>query len=72
MIPLIIWLSLKVGAIVVPSLSTFSFDKEMTFSMIQDHFLQYLIGSVILAVSSAVLFGIGSYFLFSLVRKKGI
>ncbi len=72
MIPLIIWLSLKVGAIVVPSLSTFSFDKEMTFSMIQDHFLQYLIGSVILAVSSAFLFGIGSYFLLSLVRKKGI
>lgn len=70
MIPLIIWLSLKVGAIVVPSLSTFSFDKEMTFSMIQDHFLQYLIGSVILAVSSAFLFGIGSYFLFSFLGKK--
>ncbi len=70
MIPLIIWLSLKVGGWVVPSLSTFSFDKEMSFSMIQDHFLQYLIGSVILAVSSAFLFGIGSYFLFSFLGKK--
>lgn len=70
MIPLIIWLSLKVGGWVVPSLSTFSFDKEMTFSMIQDHFLQYLIGSVILAVFSAFLFGIGSYFLFSVFGKK--
>lgn len=70
MIPLIIWLSLKVGGFVVPGLSTFSFDKEMTFSMIQDHFLQYLIGSVILAVSSAFLFGIGSYFLLSVFGKK--
>lgn len=70
MIPLIIWFSLKVGGWVVPSLSTFSFDKEMTFSMIQDHFLQYLIGSVILAVSSAFLFGIGSYFLLSFLGKK--
>lgn len=70
MIPLIIWLSLKVGGFVVPGLSTFSFDKEMTFSMIQDHFLQYLIGSVILAVSSAFLFGIGSYFLLSVFEKK--
>lgn len=70
MIPLIIWLSLKVGGFVVPGLSTFSFDKEITFSMIQDHFLQYLIGSVILAVSSAFLFGIGSYFLLSVFGKK--
>ncbi|PJR04832.1 DUF2062 domain-containing protein [Avrilella dinanensis] len=70
MIPLIIWLSLKIGGFVVPGLSTFSFDKEMTFSMIQDHFLQYLIGSVILAVSSAFLFGIGSYFLLSVFGKK--
>lgn len=70
MIPLIIWLSLKVGAIVVPSLSTFSFDKEMTFSMIQDHFLQYLIGSVILAISTAFLFGFGSYFLLTFFGKK--
>lgn len=70
MIPLIIWLSLKVGGLVVPGLSTFSFDEEITFSMIQDHFLQYLIGSVILAVSSAFLFGIGSYFLLSVFGKK--
>lgn len=70
MIPLIIWLSLKVGGFVVPGLSTFSFDEEITFSMIQDHFLQYLIGSVILAVSSAFLFGIGSYFLLSVFGKK--
>lgn len=70
MIPVIVWLSLKVGGFLVPSLSTFNFDKEMTFSMIQDHFLQYLIGSVILAVSSAFLFGIGSYLLLSFVRKE--
>jgi len=72
MIPLIIWLSLKVGGWVVPSLSTFSFDKEMTFSMIQDHLLQYLIGSVILAVFMAFLFGFGSYLLLSLFRRKTI
>lgn len=72
MIPLIIWLSLKVGGWVVPSLSTFSFDKEMTFSMIQDHFLQYLIGSVILAVFMAFIFGFGSYLLLSLFRRKTI
>lgn len=70
MIPVIIWLSLKVGGWVVPSLSTFSFDKEMTFSMIQDHLLQYLIGSAILAVFMAFLFGFGSYLLLSLSRRK--
>lgn len=70
MIPLIIWLSLKVGGWVVPSLATFSFDKEMSFSMIQDHILQYLIGSVILAISTAFLFGFGSYFLLTFFGKK--
>ncbi len=69
-IPVIIWLSLKVGGGVVPSLSTFSFSKEITFSMIQDHLLQYLIGSVILAVFMAFLFGFGSYLLLSLSRRK--
>lgn len=70
MIPVIIWLSLQVGGWVVPSLSTFSFSKEITLSMIQDHLLQYLIGSVILAVFMAFLFGFGSYLLLSLFRRK--
>jgi len=72
MIPVIIWLSLKVGGWVVPSLSTFSFSSEITLSMIQNHFLQYLIGSVILAVSSAFLFGITSYFTLSFIGKKAV
>lgn len=70
MIPVIVWLSLKVGAVVAPDLSTFNFDEEITFSMAKDHFLQYLIGSVILAVSTAFLFGIGSFFILSLVQRN--
>jgi len=38
--------------------------------MIKDHLLQYLIGSVILAVFMAFLFGIGSYLLLSLFGRK--
>lgn len=70
MIPVLIWLSLKVGGWVTPNLSSLNFDQTISLSMIKDHLLQYLIGSVILAVFMAFLFGIGSYLLLSLFGRK--
>lgn len=72
MIPFIIWLSLKVGAWVAPGLSTFSFHEDINFEMVQDHFLQYLIGGVILATCMALIFGVTSFLILTLTEKKTV
>lgn len=70
MIPLIVWLSLKVGDWFVPEFSGLDFSEEFHIAMLRDHLLQYVIGSIILASFSAFLFGFGSYLLLSLVNRE--
>lgn len=72
MIPLIIWLSLQVGSWVLPTFSTLSFSSDFDVTMIGDHLLQYVVGSIILAVIVAVIFGLVSYLLLSFFNKKNV
>ncbi|MES2748199.1 MAG: DUF2062 domain-containing protein [Bacteroidota bacterium] len=62
-IPFIIYGSLQVGSCFVTNNSSISFDKSLTFSDVQAHLQQYLIGSFVLASISAVIFGSIAYFI---------
>lgn len=68
MIPIIIWLSLQVGAIFIPQKTTISSYQHITFDIISDHLLQYLVGSITLATVTALIFGFSSYFLLQVKR----
>jgi uncharacterized protein (DUF2062 family) len=62
MIPLIIFLSHRVGSIWMGSKAQpLIFSKDITFSMIQDSFLQYVLGAITLAIAAGVIFGVITY-----------
>lgn len=70
MIPIIIFCSLKTGALFVEDRARFTLGSPITFSHIKMHFVQYLIGSFVLATAVAIIFGVGSYLVLSLSRKS--
>ena len=59
-IPLIIWLSLMIGSPFIGGETNFM-KNEISFELIKNHLFQYLIGSIILAISGAIIFGVGSF-----------
>jgi uncharacterized protein (DUF2062 family) len=62
MIPLIIYLSHRMGAIWMGChAQPLIFSKDITFSMIQDSFLQYVVGAITLAIAAGVIFGVITY-----------
>ncbi|MDO4727456.1 MAG: DUF2062 domain-containing protein [Bacteroidota bacterium] len=70
MIPILVWLSLKIGAFFIPESQLYDFDKSIDLSIIRNHLYQYLIGSVTLAIIASLFIGILSYLLFLLFGKK--
>lgn len=60
-IPFIIMISLYFGSFFFSRNSDFS-NQKFTLELAETHFLQYLVGSVILAISTSLTFGFGSYF----------
>lgn len=69
-IPFIIYGSLKIGSIFVPSDTSLFLDSSMTFDDIQKNATQYIVGSLILASVSALSAGLISYFLLTAFTKK--
>ncbi len=72
-IPFIIYGSLKLGSLFVTSPTHFIASSSISFSDIQAHVIQYLIGSFILATGMAIIFGTLSYLvllLFSTFKNK--
>jgi glycosyltransferase involved in cell wall biosynthesis len=67
LIPFIIFGSLKIGNYLIVSDKPLILNMDMTFADIQKNILQYVVGSFILATSMAVLFGLTSYLLLTLV-----
>jgi glycosyltransferase involved in cell wall biosynthesis len=61
-IPFIIYGSLKVGSFFVDNKTAIKLDKSITFAAIGDNIKQYIIGSFVLAIITAVILGIVSYF----------
>ena len=59
----IIFGSLLVGSYIVPSETQLVFDTSITFTAIKNNMQQYLVGSFILALSTAVILGFLSFLL---------
>lgn len=73
-IPLIIYLSLLMGGWLLPSASTKVFLPltEVSFATMQQHLLQYIVGSFALAALAAIVFGLGSYLLLRFNPNKPV
>ncbi len=71
MIPFIILMSYKMGAVLLGNNAT-SLHLNKSYSLASTHinFLQYVYGSITLAVVAAIVFGIGTYLFLSLFRKS--
>lgn len=73
MIPIIIFLSFKVGALWLgDDAISFIFDRNISIESIKMNLTQYLYGSISLAVIAAVIFGILSYLLLILYKKETV
>lgn len=70
MIPFIVFLSLKIGAVFIPGNVTLNAIKDAPFQVIESSLLQYITGSFILASVAAILFGGGSYLVLSFVGSN--
>lgn len=70
MIPVIIFISLKIGALFIPGSVTLTSIKQAPFEAIEASLMQYVLGSFILATVAAILFGVGSYLVLSFTAKK--
>jgi uncharacterized protein (DUF2062 family) len=71
MIPIIIFLSYKMGAFWLGENATnFIFQQKITLDAIKINLTQYIIGSIILSVIAAVLFGATSYLFLTFFKSK--
>jgi glycosyltransferase involved in cell wall biosynthesis len=70
-IPVLLFLSYYTGAILTGhNLNDIIFDWSFNFEMIKRDFFMYLIGSVVFAIFSALITGLLSFLVFSLLRRK--
>jgi len=69
MIPLIIYLSLKMGSLFVGGTVLLDMN-ALTFEKLGNHLAQYLIGSVLLAFITALVFGLLSFLLLTIYSKR--
>jgi xanthine/uracil/vitamin C permease (AzgA family) len=71
MIPVIIYLSHYTGKIWMgKNAQTISFTDEITLAFIHNHFVQYMLGAITLSIAAGAVFGIVSYGLIKLFKKK--
>ncbi|MFT3945551.1 MAG: DUF2062 domain-containing protein [Agriterribacter sp.] len=71
MIPLIVFVSYKMGAVwMEDGGGDLLFARDLTFDSVKNNFQQYIYGSITLAVSAAIVSGIVTWILLSLFRKK--
>ena len=70
MIPFIIYGSLRVGSLFISKKQAIILQSENVFDHIKSNFTQYLIGSLVLATVTSIIFGFASYLLLSLFRKS--
>lgn len=71
MIPLIIFLSYKTGAVwIKDSGDNLSFSSHLTFESVKNNFQQYLYGGITLAIASGVVCGLIAWVLFAYLGKK--
>ncbi len=73
MIPVIVFLALQIGGFILPTDKpmTFDFDK-VDIEMIKIHLYQYVVGSFLLAIFTAVLVGLLFYVILKYYARKSI
>jgi glycosyltransferase involved in cell wall biosynthesis len=70
MIPLVVWGSYKIGGLFIrQDTINLKYHSDITLGYISLNLLQYLVGAVILAVITALVFGLVTYILLSIFRK---
>jgi uncharacterized protein (DUF2062 family) len=71
MIPLILFLSHLCGAVWMGEKAvSISFDQHLTLDLLKESFLQYVLGAITLAVGASVIFGIVTYGLLKIFRRR--
>ena len=71
MIPVIIFLSYKMGAFWIGENATqFIFSKSLTLESIKNNLIQYIYGSITLAIVAAIAFGLFTFLFLKLIEKK--
>ncbi|MGE8302667.1 MAG: DUF2062 domain-containing protein, partial [Sphingobacterium paramultivorum] len=70
MIPLIIWGSIQTGKLFISSAKPLLDYSHIDFQAISEHFLQYVLGSLALALVAAVLFGLSSFTLLRFNQRR--
>ncbi|MGF7026338.1 MULTISPECIES: DUF2062 domain-containing protein [Sphingobacterium] len=70
MIPLIIWGSIQTGKLFISSAKPLLDYSQIDFQAISEHFLQYVLGSLALALVTAVLFGLSSFTLLRFNQRR--
>lgn len=70
-IPLVIYASLLVGGLVYPSNEALQLD-NVSLDTIKSHLWQYIVGSLLLAVSMALLIGSVSYFVMKINQRRTV
>lgn len=70
LIPIILWISVRLGEIFFTEPIRVSFSDEITFEFVKTILLQYLVGSMFFAISAGLVVFSLSYLLIKLKRKK--
>jgi len=71
MIPFIIYGSFKLGGLALPqATATIDFSRQLSFSLLKEHLMQYAVGALMLGVILAVTLGPLTYVMLLLFRKR--
>jgi glycosyltransferase involved in cell wall biosynthesis len=72
MIPIILYLSHLTGGFILSADSHPVFSSEITMAWARDNLFQYIVGSLVFALTAAVFFGLLTYILLKIFRKKPV
>jgi glycosyltransferase involved in cell wall biosynthesis len=70
MIPILIFLSYKMGSIWSKKDTVIPFSKSLSLEMIRVNFVQYLLGSITLAILAGIVFGLLTFILLKFFKRK--
>ena len=72
MIPIILFYSNYIGAVLLGNSTDLVFSNNITFTDISNYLYQYILGSIVLSISTGIIVFITSYLLLSLTQKDKV
>jgi glycosyltransferase involved in cell wall biosynthesis len=70
LIPVIIYLSYVIGGWILSANNNLVFSSDISFAWVRDNLYQYVLGSLVFAIFAAVFFGLLTYALLKMIRRK--